>query len=220
MQKRVSTLTGIIIIVVAIVVLFGGVFAYQYFVLLKQLKAISSTPPGLSKQQILNKPFPLAGEPTDQTAGWQTYTNTQYGFEIKYPSTAKIEETGEYDIESFTVIDETKKLDPNNNLSFLSPRQFEVSIHPPSLSESQYNFELSNGVVPGSISNIKVDGKDAVMLKDVWNYEENSYYGYNILIKYNSMLYTLNYWMDDQKLNNIGNYAISQQILSTFKFTK
>jgi hypothetical protein len=25
---------------------------------------------------------------TDQTAGWKTYTNTQYGFEFKYPSDA------------------------------------------------------------------------------------------------------------------------------------
>ena len=81
-------LIGIIIIVAVAVVLFGGVFAWQYFF----VKPVATSS---SAQQILNKPFPLAGEPTDQTAGpapngvegWKTYTNTQYGFEFKYPST-------------------------------------------------------------------------------------------------------------------------------------
>jgi len=58
-MNKISTLTGIIIIIVAIAILFGGVFAYQYF---------------------------LAKKLTDQIAGWKTYTNSQYGFEIKYPS--------------------------------------------------------------------------------------------------------------------------------------
>ncbi|MGA2417731.1 MAG: hypothetical protein ABSF55_00595 [Candidatus Staskawiczbacteria bacterium] len=66
-QKGTSTLTGIIIILVEIVILFGGVFTYQYFAL-KQIKFPVASP-SLSAQQILNKPFPLAGEPTtNQTA--------------------------------------------------------------------------------------------------------------------------------------------------------
>ena len=60
MQKQISTLIGIIIIVAVAVILFGAVFAYQYFAL-KQAK-FTVIPPSLSKQQILNKPFPLAGE--------------------------------------------------------------------------------------------------------------------------------------------------------------
>ena len=65
-QKGVSTLIGIIIIVAAAVVLFGGVFAYQYFSL-KQTKFLTVSPLP-STQQILNRTFPLAGEPADQTA--------------------------------------------------------------------------------------------------------------------------------------------------------
>jgi hypothetical protein len=68
-QGRVSTSTGIIIIIVAIVILFGGVFAWQYFALKGANFAVIN--PSLSKQQIFNKPFPLAGEPADQTAGIQ-----------------------------------------------------------------------------------------------------------------------------------------------------
>jgi hypothetical protein len=33
----------------------------------------------------------LVLQPTDQTAGWKTYTNAQYGFEIKYPETLYLE---------------------------------------------------------------------------------------------------------------------------------
>jgi hypothetical protein len=82
-MKKVSTLVGIIIIVLSAVVLFGGVFIYQYFY------AKPATSVTTQKQEILNKPFPLAGEPTNQTAGWETYKNSQYGFEIKYPGNWK-----------------------------------------------------------------------------------------------------------------------------------
>jgi hypothetical protein len=65
-QKGILTLAGIAIIVVAAVVLFGGVFAWQYF----------------TKPQInLNT----------QTANWETYTNNEYGFEFNYPG-SKIED--------------------------------------------------------------------------------------------------------------------------------
>ena len=35
MQKKISTLTGIIIIIITIIILFSGVFAYQYFTIQK-----------------------------------------------------------------------------------------------------------------------------------------------------------------------------------------
>ncbi|MEK7658319.1 MAG: hypothetical protein AAB352_00455 [Patescibacteria group bacterium] len=81
MQKQISTLTGIIIIVAATVILFGGVFGYKYF----SVKQLQLAEKALQAQQILDKSFPLAGESTTETAGWKTYTNTQYGFNFQYP---------------------------------------------------------------------------------------------------------------------------------------
>lgn len=52
------------IIVIALAVVTGGFFAWQKFGI--QRKEI---------KQVIN----------DETASWQTYKNTQYGFEIKYP---------------------------------------------------------------------------------------------------------------------------------------
>jgi len=81
-QKGISTLVGIIIIVTVAVVAFGGVFAFQYFTPESQPVI---QPQQVQKQQILDRDFPLAGEPTDQTAGWKTYASTQLGISFSYP---------------------------------------------------------------------------------------------------------------------------------------
>ena len=93
-QKGISTLVGIIIILAVAVLLFGGVFVYGNFES-RQTKS-EAVSPALSKQQILNKTFPLAGEPAnqvDQTAGMQKYTDSNFGFSFWYPNTWQIEDS-------------------------------------------------------------------------------------------------------------------------------
>jgi hypothetical protein len=72
-MKKVSTLVGIIIIIAVAVILFGGVFAYQYI---------------LKSQQ--NSNFFASSQKTNQTqtVGWKTYKNNVV--EIKYPNNWKI----------------------------------------------------------------------------------------------------------------------------------
>jgi len=59
-QKGIASIIFIIIIIALLAV--AGFFAYKYF----------------SAQKANNQPI-------NQTAGWKTYTNSQYGFEFKYP---------------------------------------------------------------------------------------------------------------------------------------
>ena len=72
-QKGVSTLVGIIIIIVVAVVLFGGVFAYQYF----------------SKSQQNSEFFGSSQKTTQtqtQTSGWKTYVDGVAGITFQYPA--------------------------------------------------------------------------------------------------------------------------------------
>ena len=108
LKKKVSTLWGVIIIVISAVVLFGGAFAYQYFA----KPQTSITPPARvgndqqnSGEQVMctmdamqcpdgsyvgrtgpNCEFvcPTTTEATD-TNNWKTYTNDEYGFGVKLP---------------------------------------------------------------------------------------------------------------------------------------
>ncbi len=103
-EKGISTLVGLIIIIVVAVVVFGGVFGYQYL-----------TQPNPNTQNIVggerdeNGCIGSAGyswceakqkclrsweEPcqTDATAGWKTYTNNEFGFSVKYPQGYSAEE--------------------------------------------------------------------------------------------------------------------------------
>lgn len=63
-MEKVSTLAGIIIIIAVAAVLFGGVFAYQYF----------------TKSQTAGLPVQI----NQATEGWKTYTNNNYNFSINY----------------------------------------------------------------------------------------------------------------------------------------
>jgi len=99
-QKGISTIAGITIFVVVAVFTFGGVFAYEYYLEKNEQKAegdqqtepIACTmeakicPDGSSVGRT-GPNCEFAECPiVDQTAGWKTYTNAQYGFEIKYPN--------------------------------------------------------------------------------------------------------------------------------------
>lgn len=70
----------ILIVIIVAIVAVGG-----YFVFSKKLEPIAQQPtPTPTKTPV--SPTPTA---KDETAGWNTFTDTQYGFEFKYPDTWK-----------------------------------------------------------------------------------------------------------------------------------
>ena len=71
-----SGFASIALVLVGIVILALG----AYFVWQKNLSGTTAPP-------VASQPVP------DETANWKTYTNTQYGFEVKYPPDWKIAET-------------------------------------------------------------------------------------------------------------------------------
>lgn len=76
-MQKISTLIGVLILIFAIIILFGGAFTFQYLAL-QRLQVLMA-----QAQQVSNI------QKANQTAGWQIYTNNEYGFEIKFPNSWK-----------------------------------------------------------------------------------------------------------------------------------
>ena len=141
----------------------------------------------------------------DETANWKTYTNSDYGFELKYPQDWKFVPIFERKPDFFRV-------------EFFSPNTLKfddilIMVQPIlAVGNLEKYIKGSKEVLPDSIQEYFLDGvkgyKYLILgLNDYYTIlVENRNRGYNIVVKNTS---------DENKLTKI-----KSQILSTFKFTK
>jgi len=210
MQKGFSAIIGIVIIVVIAFVAIGGIFAYQYF-FIKPVATSSIV------QQILNKPFPLAGEPTDQTAGWKTYINTEYGFEFKYPSNWVVIKTTNG--VSLTSPERKKKYDECDPPKQFCGSEFDFYVVTCS-AQNGINYDCAYGLNLGEYRPLGSPLIKPMIIGDEAGYEwletTSNGGGYNFTVTHNNMVYSMG---TQGEYNWETAPKTIKQIVSTFKFT-
>lgn len=150
----------------------------------------------------------------DETAGWKTYTNTEYGFEFKYPVVWEIYENVDKERGDFKVM-----VYPD-----FKKEKFSVSLGvdtPPLAfgSFEKYKKTLIDGAQSSSTyfnsKEIIIDGKNAFVVdsKTSFNYLSES-----ISIFNNGNIYGIGYSGQEELGNKYKNEY--DKILNSFKFTK
>jgi hypothetical protein len=152
----------------------------------------------------------------DQTAGWKTYTNSQYGFEFKYPNNVVLNTPPEGDVGPYlpaTEISSSVDAWDNKDLVFSFSYSPEISnISPDEISKI---FALSKediSLVPAKIVGI---GGYKIIFENKTNSKPQSYFT-NII----SDFYFLEKNGKIFQLTALKNNNTANQMLSTFKFTK
>ena len=178
-----------IILVVIIVVL---VSVAGYFTFVKKSEPIAQQPTPTPIQTTTTTKTPVSLTPTpDKISTWKTYTNSQYGFEVKYPDTWKVSETA---------ASVNFMLAKNAQDVYLS---FFVYNEPISEAEAQLPLFSVPGRKIDSRTNVTINGIAWVKLV----VEKNSI---ALLTYSNGKTYAAQYSTFEN---------VSPQVLSTFKFT-
>jgi len=201
MKNQKGFILPIIIIVVVIAVLgTAGYFAYKQYSAPKPVACTQEAkvcPDGSSVGR--TGPNCEFAQCPDQTANWQTYTNSEYGFEIKYPESSQCR-FSEIDKGVFAFgrielnVTDSKELDLNDYVdSFINDNNLAVDIR----------------------QNINIANRGGVKL--TYRFGGTNRYGEVNFIKNNENIHAIGF--------TAGGFTcdepqIFDQILSTFKFTK
>lgn len=169
----------------------------------------------------------------DQTAGWKTYTNTQYGFEFKYPTSLGFIDDSKYQTGKYLFYSHLNTVPTDGTYGV---PVFSFSILKESINEYLATLEQSSGWYEGvnpcedvssvidKTENIKLDGLDAkkITLNICKNFGPISLpdkNGIQILTEKDNNLYIIGVSPIIYDRYSGNYYKILDTFISTFKFT-
>ncbi|MFA4998579.1 MAG: hypothetical protein WC514_00960 [Candidatus Paceibacterota bacterium] len=223
MNKKISTPVGVLIIVLVAVILGGGILAYQYLWLLRE-EAKNAQEPVVCALEAKVCPDGSAVGRTgpncefvecspakiDETVSWETYTNTQYRFEIKYPN-------------NWFVHDATNEVNCEEKLAGVQPNKIlfsdkKIEDCPQTLThgwfwfsiwiyDKYYNGNIDKNFVLNGIPSNKTIETEVNEIGDDPRTTINFYY--------NNLRWAISYLNDSGGISADSNF---EKMLSTFKF--
>jgi hypothetical protein len=149
---------------------------------------------------------------TDETESWKTYSNTAYGFSLKYPSSCTANVASSYASNDGVYIDDA------STGGYEQPHLLIVEAEQSSLTLDAYQAKASKDATFTQAAAITFAGQPAY--EGVSNGMTSSY---GIIVKKGSYIYHLDLSSgnkDTLAQNKAGLSAIQNKILSTFQFTK
>ena len=166
------------------------------------------------QNQIDTQEVPPAFTPrAEETADWKTYTNTQYGFEFKYPAGHELEKfdfiNNTYGIEDHSVSFAIE--DGKRGMGYDDTIVFGVKVgggNPESFIKNAYGERYNEWISNGKLQKISLAGRQAIV--DNTNTFNGGFYSSYIYGKDDSYFILISQGSNNELLN---------QILSTFKFT-
>jgi hypothetical protein len=197
-QKGISTLVGVIIIIAVAIILFGSIFAYQYFA--------KSQIPITNNQQNSNVSTSTEAvadrqNTTNETAGWKTYTNDEY--EFKYASEWTSEEKNKVISLYKNYRSASTPQYPNDGMKY--DAKIDISI-----GTGTAGFGDRPDII--SSTNIEIDGYQAI--RQVTTFGTDRTLSYKVSLDNGSDLVIYLY------SNDANDQAVLDKIMQTFKFTK
>jgi len=207
----------LIVALVAVVLSVGGILAIQYIRDLNQSRPIDIFVPEFFEQQRKQQ---IQNESLMNVAGWQTYRNEEYGFEVRYPSA--------YNSES---VYEHCRPTPEGKFVIIGPlvigffdseglnlsdyvNQYIEDIRTRLLEPSQEGALIKN---PGSPESISLEGRDTIAFTSTF---PDGSTARDIFIKRQETVIQF-YYNNRKHENPCGEEltaSIAERIISTFRF--
>lgn len=194
MNKNQKGLAPIIIILIVVAILAGGILAWQ-------CGWISKTPTPTPTSTPTPTPTPTSTP--DETADWKTYTNEEYGFEVKYPDSWIIDE------KTYNTVKPLYVLSLSNKQKFKTGR-IEIDIQSTTYPSILSWAKEAHG--PHGLQEVKV-GKEEILGQQFIE-KKKIFTG---LLK-NNFLYQIILFGEIEEPKKSEIETVYNQILSTFKF--